>query len=74
MNRNTMIQVGEKYKYTPTGKVFEIAKVTDRRVSWYIGCTLPSSWGKNKMHMSWTSLKVFQEGINKGLYVKTDNN
>lgn len=67
---NISIKVGQEYKFAPTGKIFRVAKVTDKRVSWYLGRILLSSWGKNEMRMAWTSIKNFENGINKGLYLK----
>lgn len=62
------IQAGAKVTYTPTGKMFRLAKVTATRVSWYVDAC-KSSWGKNTMRMTWCSLKQFQQGIENGTYV-----
>jgi len=62
------VKTGQKFEFTPTGKVFEIAKVTETRISWYIGQTVKSSWGVNNMRMAWASMKQFQSGLDKGSY------
>lgn len=64
----TEIKVGQKVEFTLTGKIFEIAKVTEKRISWYTGFTCLSSWGKNKQSMAWDSIKGFQKGIDSGEY------
>jgi hypothetical protein len=65
----TDLKPGMKVTFTPTGKVFEIAKVTETRVSWYNGFAHKSSWGKNTIKMTWVTLKEFQRGIDSGAYI-----
>ena len=62
------LKPGMKIEFTPTGHIFEIAKVTETRISWYVGFEYKSSWGKNTMKMTWVTLKTFQQGINSGTY------
>lgn len=64
----TEITVGTKIIFTPTGREFAIAKVTDKRISWF---TNPhkSSWGRNTMKMAWVSIRQFQEGLDEGAYI-----
>lgn len=62
------LKPGTIFLFTPTGEPFKIARVTEKRISWYLGFTATSSWGKNQMRLTWTSLKHFQEGIDKGAY------
>ena len=62
------LTAGTKVKFTPTGNIFEIAKVTDKRISWYVGLH-KSNYGHNKMQMTWMSLKAFKKGIEKGTYI-----
>jgi hypothetical protein len=63
------IKKGDKFIYSPTNAKFTIGKVTDKRVSWYLGFIELSSWGKNEMRMTWTSRKLFEEGLKDGTYI-----
>jgi hypothetical protein len=65
----TEIKAGQKFEFTPTNVVFEIANVTDKRISWYTGHAHKSGWGVNTMRMAWTSIKRFQSGIDNGTYI-----
>jgi hypothetical protein len=60
---------GTKVTFTPTGMTFEIAKVTETRISWYVGFEFKGGTGKNTMKMTWCSIKDFQEGIDEGSYI-----
>jgi len=62
------IKAGQKIEFTTTGKIFEIAKVTEKRISWYTGFECKSSWGKNAQRMAWDSISGFQKGIDSGEY------
>lgn len=59
----------ETYTFTPTGEDFKLAKVTDKNVSWYVGFEFKGGTGKNTLRMAGTSVKRFQSGIDKGVYV-----
>lgn len=63
----TEITAGTKVVFTPTGMEFEIAKVTETRISWYVEAH-KSGWGKNTMKMAWATMKQFQRGIDNGAY------
>lgn len=65
----TKLTTGTKITFTPTGKIFEIAKVTDKRISWYVGFEFKGGCGKNTMKMTWCSIKEFQKGMDKGSYI-----
>ena len=60
------LKSGIKFSFTPTGKIFTLANVTEKRVSWYIPFEYMAN--KNKMRMAWISRKDFEEGINTGDY------
>lgn len=62
------MKTGTKVLFTPTNKVFEIAKVTDKRVSWYVGFSYKGGNGINTLKMASTSRRLFQEGIDNGSY------
>ena len=62
------LKAGMRFVFTPTGREFTLAKVTDTRASWYTE-PMKSSWGRNTMRMTWVTLRQFQEGINSGAYV-----
>lgn len=64
----TEITKGTKVIFTPTGDIFEIAKVTEQRLSWFVPAQ-KSSWGKNTMRMTWLTLNSFQKGIDTGVYI-----
>lgn len=64
----TTLTAGTKVKFTPTGSIFEIAKVTDKNVSWYVGFEYKGGSGKNTLKMACTSLKRFLKGIENGAY------
>lgn len=63
-----MVQAGQTYIFTPTGSEFQIAKVGDKNVSWYVGFDYKSGGGKNVMKMAHTSIKRFERGITNGSY------
>ena len=63
------LRIGQRIKYTITGKEFDIARVTDKRISWYVGFIYPSSYKKMSMRMAWVSIKQFQKGLDSGMYV-----
>jgi hypothetical protein len=65
----TQLTPGTKITFTPTGEVFELAKVTDKRISWYVGFEFKGGRGINTMKMTWCSINDFQKGIDKGSYV-----
>jgi len=65
----TEIIKGTKFIFTPTGVEFEVANVTDTRISWYHGFAVKSSWGKNTQRMTWASMKQFQHGLDDGSYI-----
>lgn len=64
----TELTPGMKIKFTVPGyeSIFEIAKVTETRISWYTGFEHKSSWGKNTMKMAWLPIDRFQKGIDEG--------
>ncbi len=59
---------GTKIEFTPTGKIFEIGKVTEKRISWHLDFTCKGGYGKNNLRMTSTSIKIFQKGIDSGTY------
>lgn len=63
----TEITNGMTFLFTPTGKEFKVAKVTDKRISWYVDAH-KSGWGRNTMKMAWVSIRQFQNGLNSGAY------
>lgn len=65
----TTLVKGMKVEFTPTGKVFEIAKVTDKNVSWYVGFEYKGGNGTNNLKMAHTSVKRFMDGIERGIYI-----
>ena len=60
------LTTGQKFKFIPTGVIFTIGRVTEKRVSWYLGFEYQAN--KNTMRMTSTSIKIFQEGIEDGTY------
>jgi hypothetical protein len=60
---------GTKVTFTPTGMQFEIAKVTDKNISWYTGFNFKGGNGQNNLKMAWCSVKSFQKGIDSGSYI-----
>lgn len=66
------LTVGKTFTFTPTGKQFQIAKVTDTRISWYLGFSTKSSWGRNTMKMAWCQLSKFEAGVADGTYILND--
>ena len=60
---------GQTYIFTPTGKEFKIAKVTDKNISWYVGFEFKGGNGINTLRMVHTSVKRFQSGIERGVYI-----
>jgi hypothetical protein len=62
------LKTGSKVEFTPTGNIFEIAKVTESRISWYLGFAYKGGSGKNNLKMASTTLKKFQSGIDNGNY------
>ncbi len=62
------MKTGTKVLFTPTNVVFEIAKVTDKMVSWYVGFSYKSGSGINTLKMASTSRRLFQKGIDEGTY------
>lgn len=63
----TEITKGMSFIFTPTGAEFQVAKVTDKRISWYVDAH-KSGWGRNTMRMAWASMRQFQDGLNSGAY------
>ena len=62
------LQIGTKFIFTITQKVFIISKVTDKRVSWTTeahtsGCSV------NIMRSAWSTLSSFNRGIANGNYI-----
>ena len=49
--------------------IFEIAKVTETNVSWYVGFNFKGGNGKNNLKMAYISLKRFNEGLANGIYI-----
>lgn len=43
---------GTKVTFTPTGMQFEIAKVTDKNISWYTGFNFKGGNGQNNLKMA----------------------
>lgn len=62
------LKSGIKIRFTPTGKVFELKTVTEKRIFWYTGFAHKSSYGKNTMKTAGTSINKFQQGIDDGTY------
>jgi hypothetical protein len=62
------IEIGTKVIFTPTGREFILANVTDKRVSWYVSNDYKSGSGKNTLKMAWASMKQFLKGIESGEY------
>ena len=65
----TPLEKGIKFEFTATGKVFEIAKVTDKNISWYVGFNFKGGTGKNNLKMATTSRKMFEAAIKNGDYI-----
>ena len=65
-NQKVSLKSGQKFKFSPTGVIFVIGKVTEKRVSWYLGFEYQVN--KNTMRMTSTSMKIFQEGLEDGTY------
>jgi hypothetical protein len=65
------LTTGAKITFTPTGKVLTISKVTEKRISWYVGFVFKSGYGKNNLRMTSTSINIFQKGIDDGIYILT---
>jgi hypothetical protein len=65
---NLEITIGTKVVFTPTNVEFTLAKVTEARVSWYVGNTFKGGNGINNLKMAWTSIKDFKNGLDKGTY------
>ncbi len=64
----TDLKSGDKIQFTPTGRVFEISKVTDSRISWHLGFSYKGGNGVNNLKMTCITLKSFQEGLDDGSY------
>lgn len=62
------LKPGTSITFTPTGREFKLAKVTDKMVSWYTSIHKGGS-GKNILKMASTSLRIFNEGIAEGTYI-----
>ena len=62
------LKAGQKYEFTPTGSVFEIAKVGVKNVSWYVAKPYKGGNGTNTMSMAYVTIKRFEEGVAKGTY------
>lgn len=65
----TDLKAGTKVLFTPTGEEFELKTVTDKRVVWYLGFSVKSSWGVNIMKTAGTSRRLFEKGIASGAYI-----
>ena len=63
----TEITKGMTFLFTPTGKEFQVAKVTDKRISWYVKVHKGGN-GINTLRIAWTSMRQFQDGLNSGDY------
>jgi hypothetical protein len=62
------MEPGQKIKYLPTGKIFVIDKVTDKRYSWYVGFVFKQGNGKADYRKTWVSIKTFNDGLISGVY------
>lgn len=62
------IKAGIEIKFTPTGNIFKIAKVTETRVSWYVNHHKGGT-GKNILKMVWVTKEKFEKGIKNGSYI-----
>ncbi len=60
------IKPGDQFEFTPTGKVFQIAKVGTVNVSWHTGHTIKSY--HNRIEMTTLSKKRFASGLQDGTY------
>lgn len=65
----TELQPNQKVKFTPTGVVFTIKKVTEKRISWWLGFVTKSGHGINNLRSTSTSIRIFQQGIDDGTYI-----
>lgn len=63
------LKAGMKILFVPTNSEFELAKVTDKNVSWYVDFTYKSGNGINNLRMAHTSYKRFCRGIENGAYL-----
>ncbi|HEY4755797.1 MAG TPA: hypothetical protein VIH28_07070 [Ignavibacteriaceae bacterium] len=66
----TDVKIGTIFLFTPTGKEFEVVKVTEKRISWNVPT---HNLGRNTMSMAWTSVKQFQHGLDSGAYKLIEN-
>jgi len=64
---------GTQFKFKPTGKIFTIGKVTETRISWYLGFICKGGFAKNNLRMTSTSIRIFQEGLDNGIYTIIKN-
>jgi hypothetical protein len=48
------------------GRIFEIEKVTEKRISWFVGFSFKGGNGVNTMKMTWASIKQAQYWIDNG--------
>lgn len=70
MDKETIeIKAGMEVIFSPTGSTIILAKVTEKRISWWISEPTKSSYGKNVMRMTWVSRNLFQKAIEAGTYI-----
>lgn len=72
MTNALTLTAGMKIEFTYDGSIFELAKVTDKNVSWYVA-PHKGGTGKNNLKMTHTSLKRFLGGIDRGAYKIVDH-
>lgn len=65
---HAILKVGQKVKFIPTGKIFTIDKVTEKRYSWYVGHIFKQGNGRNDYRKTWISIKTFNEDLKSGVY------
>lgn len=64
------LKPGDVMIFTPNGNEFTIKTVTEKRIHWWLGFITKSGWGRNNMRTAGTSTRLFQKGIDKGIYIK----
>lgn len=63
------LKSGTLIRFTKTGKEFKLEKVTDKRVSWYVGFEFKGGSGKNIMRMTSTSLRLAEKWVSEGAWI-----
>lgn len=63
------LKPGQHFIYTPTAAQFTIKSVTEKRISWWLGFVTKGGQGVNNLRATSTSISIFQEGIENGVYI-----